>query len=110
MGTDAAIVVLVTMGSAERAAALARTVVEERLAACVNVIAGVRSIYRWKGEVVEGGEWLLVMKARRAAFVALEARIRELHDYETPEVLALDVTLGSAPYLDWLLAETREAR
>jgi periplasmic divalent cation tolerance protein len=106
MGEEGAIVVLVTAGSAPNAELLARTMVEERLAACVNVVPGVRSIYRWQGKVVEEGEWLLVVKTRRSSFAALEARVRELHDYETPEVIALDVALGSAPYLEWVRRET----
>jgi periplasmic divalent cation tolerance protein len=106
MSEERAIVVLVTAGSAENAGVLARTLVEERLAACVNVVPGVRSVYRWQGQVVDEGEWLLVAKARRSSFAALEARVRELHTYDTPEVIALDVALGSVTYLDWIRRET----
>ncbi|MBI2962220.1 MAG: divalent-cation tolerance protein CutA [Deltaproteobacteria bacterium] len=100
------IVVLVAAGSAESAEAIARALVGERLAACVNVVPGVRSIYRWQGEVVAEAEWLLVIKSRRSRFAALEARVRALHPYQVPEIIALDVVAGSTPYLDWLLAET----
>lgn len=110
MSEDSAIVVLVTAGSAENSVEIARAVVAERLAACANVIPGIRSIYRWQGKVVDEGEWLLVLKTRRSSFAALEARVRALHAYETPEVVALDVAMGSAPYLDWLLAETGAER
>jgi periplasmic divalent cation tolerance protein len=104
-----AIVVLVTAGSAEEAVKIARSVVEERLAACVNIVPGVRSIYRWEGKVTEDAEWLLVMKTSRARFAALEARIRELHSYQVPEVMAFDVATGSRPYLDWLLGSVANA-
>jgi periplasmic divalent cation tolerance protein len=104
-----AIVVLVTAGSAEESVKIARSVVEERLAACVNIVSGVRSIYRWEGKVTEDAEWLLVMKTSRARFAALEARIRELHSYQVPEVMAFDVATGSRPYLDWLLGSVANA-
>lgn len=104
-----AIVVLVTAGSHDEAAKIARSVVEERLAACVNIVPGLRSIYRWKGQVADDAEWLLVMKTSRARFAALEARVRELHSYEVPEVIALDVAAGSRPYLDWLLGSVATA-
>lgn len=106
MSEKKAIVVLVTAGSAQSAEAIARALVSERLAACVNVLPGVRSIYRWEGKVVDDAEWLLVIKSRRSRFAALEARVRALHPYQIPEVVALDVVEGSNPYLDWLFAET----
>ncbi len=109
MSEKDAIVVLVTAGSAEEAVKIARSVVEERLAACVNIVSGVRSIYRWEGKVTEDAEWLLVMKTSRARFAALEARIRELHSYQVPEVMAFDVATGSRPYLDWLLGSVANA-
>jgi periplasmic divalent cation tolerance protein len=103
-----AIVVLVTAGSSDQAANIARSLVEERLAACVNVVP-VRSIYRWEGKVADDGEWLLVVKTTRERFDAVEARIRELHSYAVPEVIALDVALSSRPYLDWLLGSVLSA-
>ena len=98
-------VVLVTCPDEETAEAIARTLVEERLAACVHVTAEVRSIYRWRGSVEEALERLLVIKARADRLDALAARIVELHPYEVPEVLAVPVERGLAPYLDWLRTE-----
>jgi periplasmic divalent cation tolerance protein len=103
--TDA-LVVLVTAPTAERAAELARALVEERLAACGNVVPAIRSIYRWEGKVQDEAEALLVLKTTRARFDALRARVLALHPYEVPEVVALAVDAGSAPYLAWIAAET----
>ena len=103
--TDA-LVVLVTTPTPERAAEIARALVEERLAACGNVVPGVRSIYRWEGKVQDESEALLVLKTTRARFGALRARVLALHPYEVPEVLALPVEAGSAPYLAWIAGET----
>jgi periplasmic divalent cation tolerance protein len=99
--TDA-VVVLVTAPTAEKAAELARAVVEEKLAACGNVLPGVRSIYRWKGTVQEEGEALLVLKTQRKRFPELRDRILALHPYDVPEVLALPVEAGAEAYLDWI--------
>jgi len=104
-----AIVVLVTAGSAESAEKIARALVEERLAACVNVIPGIRSIYRWQGRVADDAEWLLVAKTGRSRFAELEARVRALHSYEVPEVIMLPVVGGAADYLAWIAAETDAA-
>ncbi|MBN2287747.1 MAG: divalent-cation tolerance protein CutA [Candidatus Glassbacteria bacterium] len=101
-GAEGHFVVFVTTPGAEAAAALARTLVEERLAACGNVIGPVRSIYRWKGSVEDEGEALLVLKTRSGLFEALKARVLELHSYEVPEVIALTVAAGHGPYLDWI--------
>lgn len=97
-----ALIVLVTTPSAEQAAALARSLVEEGLAACGNVLPGVRSIYRWQGAVCDEQEALLVLKTQRAAFEALRARVVALHPYECPEVIALPIEAGHAPYLAWI--------
>jgi len=83
------IVVLSTCGSAEEAASIARALVERRLAACVNIVPGVRSVYRWKGAVEEAGEWLLIVKSSQALFERLEEELRRMHSYETPEIVAL---------------------
>ena len=96
------IVLLVTAGSAENAEAVARALVSERIAACVNVVPGVRSIYRWEEKVTVDSEWLLVIKTVRGRFAAVEARVKSLHTYELPEVIALDVAAGSKVYLEWL--------
>src|SRR5512142_3233924 len=102
-----ALVVLVTAPSPDRAAEIARTLVEERLAACGNVVPGLRSIYRWEGKVQEDAEALLVLKTTRARFEALRDRVLALHPYEVAEVIALPVEAGSARYLAWLADETR---
>jgi periplasmic divalent cation tolerance protein len=104
--TDA-LVVLVTAPTPERAAEIARALVEERLAACGNVVQGIRSIYRWEGKVHEDAEALLVLKTTRARFDALRDRVLALHPYEVPEVIALPVEAGSARYLAWIADETR---
>jgi periplasmic divalent cation tolerance protein len=106
MDPKSAIVVLVTAPTPERAAELARTLVEERLAACGNVVPGLRSIYRWQGRVEEEGEALLLLKTTRARFEALRDRVLALHPYQVPEVIALPVEAGSAKYLEWIAGET----
>jgi periplasmic divalent cation tolerance protein len=100
------VVVFVTASSADEAGRIGRTLVEERLAACVNVVGPLRSIYRWEGAVHDEAEHLLVVKARRDDVDALAARVRTLHSYAVPEVIALDVVAGSAPYLDWVRTQT----
>ena len=103
------VVVLVTAGNAEEGRRIGRAMVEERLAACVNVVGPIRSIYRWEGAVEEADEHLLVMKVRAADVPALTARVRALHSYDVPEVVALPLTGGSEPYLAWLAAATHRA-
>ena len=101
-------VVLVTSPDKKSAARLARVLVEERLAACANLVPGLRSIYRWEGKVRDESEVLLILKSRRAIFPALADRVRALHPYTVPEMLALPVSDGSAPYLRWLREATRK--
>ena len=98
---------LVTAPDEETGRRIARALVEERLAACVNVLPGVRSIYRWKGAVEEASEVMLVAKTRAERAGLLAARVRALHPYELPEVVALPVTDGSRAYLRWVIAESR---
>ncbi|MCL6432491.1 MAG: divalent-cation tolerance protein CutA [Anaerolineae bacterium] len=100
-------VVLVTVASAEEAGRLAQALVGERLAACVNIVGPIRSIYRWQGRVEDGTEHLLIAKTREDLVEALAGRVRELHSYEVPEVLSLPVAYGWPPYLAWVEAETR---
>jgi periplasmic divalent cation tolerance protein len=100
--TDERLVVLSTVGSQADAESIAAAVVERRLAACVNVLPGVTSFYRWKGTLERDAEWLLVMKTRRERFEALRAAVLELHPYETPELIALPIAEGHPPYLAWL--------
>src|SRR5262249_28988024 len=104
------VVVLVTAGSADEAARLGRTLVEERLVACANGIGPIRSIYRWEGAIEEADEHLRLLKARGADVAALRARVRTLEGYAVPEVLALPVRAGSAPYLAWLAEATARSR
>ena len=96
------IVVFVTAGSSAEGERLARALVEERLAACVNRIAALQSVYRWEGKVEESTEELLIIKTRADLFMALEKRVRELHSYAVPEVIALPIINGSENYLRWL--------
>jgi len=102
-------VVLVTAPPGDPAVAMARLLVDERLAACVNVVPGVRSIYRWQGQVCDDREDLLVIKTASDRLDALVARVREIHPYAVPEVLALAVDAGAAGYLEWVLAEASAA-
>ena len=98
------IVVLTTCGSAEEAEKLARSLVGQQLAACVNVVPGIRSFYRWKGEIESAEEYLLLIKSSRECMAALLASVEKEHSYEVPEVLALPVVDGAANYLNWLQA------
>jgi periplasmic divalent cation tolerance protein len=95
------IVVFVTAPGGE-AEGLARALVEERLAACVNIIGGVHSIYLWEGRVADDEEALLVIKTREALFEQLSERVRELHPYSVPEVIAVPLTHGLKAYTDWM--------
>ncbi|MDH3212597.1 MAG: divalent-cation tolerance protein CutA [Myxococcales bacterium] len=98
-------VVLITVPDGETGAGLARALVQERLAACVNLVPGVRSFYRWEGKVQDDTELLLLVKTRADRIAALASRVRDLHPYELPEVLELAAVGGSAAYLDWVRAE-----
>jgi periplasmic divalent cation tolerance protein len=102
------IVVLSTCASEEEAEALARSMVEQRLAACVNVIPRMRSYYRWKGALESTEEWLLLIKTSRDRFHALMAALEKAHSYEIPEVLALQVVDGAANYLNWIDVNLRD--
>lgn len=95
----------VTAPDMETAARIGRALVEERLAACVNVVPGITSIYRWKDAVETETEVLLLVKTLATRGADLDARVRELHPYEVPEVVRLDVAGGSLPYLDWVRSE-----
>ncbi len=99
-------VVLITAPDVETAYRLARTLVAERLAACVNVVPAIRSFYRWEGSVKDEPESLLVVKTRADRGAALAARVAELHPYDLPEVLELPATGGSAAYLRWVGTES----
>ena len=99
---DSFIIVYVTAGSAEEAEQLAQALVGENLAACVTRVPSVRSVYRWQGAVEQSEEELLIIKTRKDLFGALEKRVRALHSYSVPEIVALPLVAGSAPYLNWL--------
>ena len=99
--------VLTTTANPEEAARLGRALVEERLAACATLIPAVQSIYRWQGEVESASETLLLLKTGAEQLAALEARLHQLHSYQTPEFLVLPVEAASQPYLDWLQASLR---
>ncbi|MGC8837216.1 MAG: divalent-cation tolerance protein CutA [Anaerolineae bacterium] len=100
------VVVLVTCGSEEEAHTLAQRLVEHRLAACVNVVPGVTSFYRWKGQVQRDAEWLLLAKARAEHLKDLVQKVRGWHSYEEPEVIALPIVGGSPTYLAWVREST----
>ena len=95
-------VVLTTCGSSEEARRIAHELVQRRLAACVNIIPQMESVYRWKEEIETAGEWLLIIKTTASAFQKLCEAIRTLHSYDLPECVALVVDDGSAPYLEWI--------
>ena len=96
------VVTLTTVATAEDAERIARSLVERRLAACVNVVPGVVSVYRWKGEVCREGEVMLLIKTRAERLPALREALLALHPYELPELLALAIESGHPPYLDWM--------
>jgi periplasmic divalent cation tolerance protein len=96
------IVVLTACDSEMLAEQLARHLVENRVAACVNILPKARSIYRWQEKIEDAGEWILLIKSRRDLFAALRAEIQKLHTYEVPEVIAIPVVEGSEAYLGWL--------
>jgi periplasmic divalent cation tolerance protein len=101
-----AIVVFCTCPDESSATRIAEALVGEHLAACVNRIAGIASTYRWKGRIQHDAENLLVIKTTHERFHALRERILVLHPYELPEVIAVDIAAGHAPYLDWIAAQT----
>jgi uncharacterized protein involved in tolerance to divalent cations len=102
METSDHLVALCTVPNAEEGARIGRALVEERLAACVNIVDGLRSIYLWKGAVSDDKEALLVIKTKPALFESLKVRVVALHPYEVPEVIALPIVAGHEPYLAWI--------
>ena len=100
-------IVLSTAGSEQEAHKIAHALVKRRLAACVNILPQVQSIYRWKGEIESAQEWLLLIKTRADKFPAVRDAIGELHSYEVPECIVLEIEDGSLPYLQWLEKATQ---
>ncbi len=105
-----AIVVLVTVGSEREAETIATVLLEERLAACVNVTSPVRSLYRWEGRIADDREWQLIIKTQARLFESLATRVRALHSYDVPEIIALPVLAGTTDYVDWIQNETKSER
>jgi len=96
------IVVFVTTSNDEEAVRIARALVELGLAGCANIVSGVRSIYRWEGRMEDGSEALMIVKTRKDRFEALSKKVKELHSYSVPEIIALPIVKGCEDYLDWL--------
>jgi periplasmic divalent cation tolerance protein len=100
------VAVLVTAGSDQEAETIASRLVEERLAACVNIVGPIRSVYRWEEGVQRDEERLLIIKTLAQSYPEVERRVRQLHSYTTPEVIALPIVAGSDAYLGWLRLST----
>lgn len=99
-----ACIILTTAGSQEEARKIARSLVERQIAACVNIVPQVESIYRWQGNVESANEWLLVIKTLEASFSRVCDAIQELHSYDLPECIKLEISGGAEKYLDWITA------
>ena len=99
--------VFVMAANEDEAQRIAQVLVAERLAVCVNIAGPVRSIYRWRGKIEHAGEYMLVIKTAKRQFFKLERKVRELHSYEVPEIIAVTLVQGSKPYIAWLAESTR---
>jgi periplasmic divalent cation tolerance protein len=96
------LLVSITTSASEEAERIAEALVQERLAACVNIVPAITSIYHWQGEIHRDSEVLLIAKSRAELFESLTARVKELHSYEVPEIFALPIVAGSKAYLSWI--------
>jgi periplasmic divalent cation tolerance protein len=105
---EQALLLLTNVPDAELAGALARTLVEQRLAACVNIMPAVQSVYRWQGAIEHASEVTLMIKSTQARYAELEAAIVAAHPYDVPEIIAMPVTAGLPAYLHWIATETRK--
>ncbi|MDQ1707640.1 MAG: periplasmic divalent cation tolerance protein [Pyrinomonadaceae bacterium] len=106
---EEAIVVFLTATDRTEASRLAEVLVEKRLAACVQIVSDIESVYRWQGKVERQREVLVIAKTLSLRFAALEREVRALHSYDTPEIVAVPLLRGSVPYLEWLSASIRDA-
>ena len=104
-----AIVVFMTAADGAEAQALAELLIEKRLAACVQILPAIESVYRWQGRIERQPEVLLLAKTTRAKFEELEREVRAVHSYETPEIVAVPIITGSVPYLQWLGDSLKES-
>lgn len=100
------VVVLITAPSEDEAARIARTLVETKLAACINIVKNIRSIYTWQGKIEDDSEALMVVKTKKRLFESLSKKVKELHSYTVPEIIALPIVDGSEDYLKWLREST----
>jgi periplasmic divalent cation tolerance protein len=96
------IVVFITASKEDEAVTIARALVEERLAGCVNIIRDIRSIYRWQGNIEDDREVLMIAKTKKKLFKTFEKKVKELHSYTVPEIIAIPLVTGSKDYLKWL--------
>lgn len=104
---DEPVVVLMTAANGEEAVRLADLLIGAHLAACVQILPQMESVYRWQGKIERQPEILLLAKTTRSKFDELEREVRALHSYDTPEIIALPIVAGSAPYLEWLRASLK---
>ena len=103
-----AIIVMVTCSNAEEADTIATALLEEHLVACVNIAGRIRSLYHWQGAIARESESLLLMKTQQERFEALSRRVKELHSYEVPEIIAMPIQVGNPDYLEWIRESTQE--
>ena len=99
-------VIFITAPKEEEAAGIARSLIESRLAACVNIVRNIRSLYAWQGNIEDDTEVLMIVKTQKKLFNALSEKVRELHSYDVPEIIALPIVEGSKDYLTWLREST----
>ncbi len=104
--TEKEIVIFITAPNEDEASRIARSLVEARLAACANIVKNVRSIYTWQGNIQDDSEVLMIIKTREGLFSAVAGKVKELHSYDVPEIIALPIIDGSPDYLNWLKEST----